>query len=98
MRDLTAANRAGAERIAAAASPPRKSGRLAASIQVTGAGPTEATVGSGLIYAPVIEYGWRAHGIEGRHFLASAADGQTTAVVDGYYRAVDGALAHVKGI
>jgi hypothetical protein len=98
LRNLTAVNRAAATRIRNATSPPVRTGRLAASIQVLDAGPAEATVGSSLVYAPVIESGWAAHGIEARHFLQHAADSQSTACVGDYFAAVDDALAGVKGI
>jgi phage gpG-like protein len=96
LRDLTEANRRAAEGIREATSPPRLSGRLAASLTVT-ASPTEGTVGSDLVYAPVIEFGWPAHGIEARRFLSNAADARWNETIDVYADYVDDALADVKG-
>ena len=96
-RDLTDPNRAAAQRVAAAARPPRRTGRLAASIGVTDVSPTEAVVGSALVYAPVIEFGWAVHGIEARGFLADAANAAWGDVQNVYADEVDRTLATVKG-
>jgi phage gpG-like protein len=97
LRNLTAANRAAADGIARAAHPPRRSGRLASSI-TTSATATAATVGSSLVYAPVIEYGWAAHGIEATRFLTTAAENRKTATVGIYEDAVNDAVGSVKGV
>jgi phage gpG-like protein len=96
LADLRAVNAAVARRIAAAANPPRRSGRLAASITPSSTA-TEAVVSSGLVYAPVQEYGWAAHGIEGRHFLQTAFDTQRAATVGAYDDAVNDAVRQIKG-
>ena len=96
-RDLTEPNRAAATAVASRARPPRRTGRLAASIGVLDVSPTEAAVGSGVVYAPVIEYGWPAHGIEAAGFLADAADAAWGATQDEYGKFVDDVLATVKG-
>ena len=78
--DLTTPNREVAQLIAAATRPPVLTGRLAGSIRAT-ATADEAVVSSGLIYAPVIEYGWARHNIAPAKFLAEAvAQTQTQAV------------------
>lgn len=97
-RDLSETNRAAARAVAARARPPRRTGRLAGSIGVADVSPTEASAGSGLVYAPVIEYGWPAHGIEGAHFLAEAADAAWIEVQNLYADTVDRTLADVKGV
>ena len=96
LRDLSRTNRAVAEGVRASASPPRLTGALAASLTVTSS-TTEADVTSGLPYAGVIEYGWARHNIEPSMFLTSAATGRDPASIDLYQRAVDAALAGVKG-
>lgn len=50
---------------------PRRTGRLRASITATATGGG-AKVSSPLIYAPVIEYGWPARGIDAAGFIAGA--------------------------
>lgn len=96
--DLTATNRAVADAVAAAASAtaPRLTGALAGSLTVTSSA-TGSAVSSGLPYAGVIEYGWARHRIEPTLFLSSAAAGRDPASIDLYRRAVDDALAGVKG-
>jgi phage gpG-like protein len=72
MRQLGAVHQRVARVIAAACNPPRKTGRLAASIAAT-AEPETATVASRVPYAGVVEWGWRARNIRGQHFLLQAA-------------------------
>jgi hypothetical protein len=57
---------------AARAYAPKRSGRLSGSLYVTKLGPNAMQVGSALIYAPIIHYGWRAHGITANPFLTNA--------------------------
>jgi len=97
LRDLAAANRRVADGIMRAARPPRRTGRLAASLTPS-ATATEATVSSPLVYAPVIEFGWPGHNIEATHFLADALDARYGPTVAIYADTVDQALAQVKGI
>lgn len=96
VEDLTSVHQSVASGIKQAARPPRLTGRLAASI-TTEASATEATVSSGLVYAPVIEFGWPRHGIEATHFLTNALNARYAEIVNDYYDHVDGALADVKG-
>lgn len=97
LRDLAQVNRAAASAVASAARPPRRTGRLAASIGVQDVSATEATVGTSIVYGAVIEYGWPAHGIEARYYLADAADASWQTVQNLYADAVDDAIRHVKG-
>ena len=96
LRNLAVANRQVADGVRRAARPPRRTGRLAASLTVA-ASPTEATVSSGLVYAPVIEYGWAGHNIEPTGFLTEALDGRYAATVDVYGAVIDTAISNVKG-
>jgi phage gpG-like protein len=82
--------------IRARAQPPRRTGRLAASL-TSSATDTEAVVGSDLVYAPVIEHGWPAHGIEARHFLADAAEASTASSIQVYVKGIGDVLVSVKG-
>jgi phage gpG-like protein len=72
MHQLGAVHQRVARVIAGACNPPRKTGRLAASIAATGE-PQTATVASRVPYAGVVEWGWRARNIRGQHFLLQAA-------------------------
>lgn len=95
LADLTDPGRAAADALAVPARQraPRLSGALAASIQTT-ATKTEATVGSPLVYAPVINYGWPGHNIRARRFLtADAADWQAP-----YLDHLTTTISTVKGI
>jgi hypothetical protein len=87
--ELTAANRRIAELVvprARAMSPNtsgRGTGRLAESIAAR-ATRTQARISSRLVYAPVIEYGWPAHGIEPTQFVQRAIEESRDAVVAAY--------------
>ena len=96
LRDLSDANAKIAAGIARAANPPRRSGRLAASLTPS-ATASDAEVSSSLVYAGVIEGGWYAHGIEATRFLETAATGQQSPALDAYMAAVNDALAGVRG-
>jgi len=97
-QNLIDANRAAARAVATRAAPPRRTGQLAASVGVLDANVREGVVGSALVYAPVIEFGWPAHGIEAQGFLADAADAAWTEVQDLYADNADRILADVKGV
>lgn len=56
----------------AAGKAPKLTGRLAGSLFVESSGD-EVVVASDLVYAPVIHYGWAAHGIAAHPFLIPAA-------------------------
>jgi hypothetical protein len=73
---------------------PRRSGRLASSIE-SGAGPVEAYAGAGAPYARPIEYGWPARGIRAQPYIEPAADESSWA--DEYERRVGELLDNVKG-
>ncbi|HKE75222.1 MAG TPA: hypothetical protein VKB57_16490 [Acidimicrobiales bacterium] len=85
-----------ARMIAAATQPPSRSGALKASIRGTGTA-TEAVVGSSLVYAPVIEFGWPRRNIRPRRFLTSAFDSHRDQAVSMYSDAVADTIGHVKG-
>lgn len=75
LADLAKAQRQAADLIAQTASAlaPKRSGKLAASIQgevITGT----AVVGTPLVYAPVIHNGWPRHNIRPTPYLTDAAD------------------------
>lgn len=75
---------------------PRVSGRLATSITPQNAKQV-ASVGSDLVYAPVIHSGWPAHHIRANPFIANAftdMDSQTAAL---YEQAAEHAADQVKG-
>jgi len=86
---MAATNRAVASAILAAASPPILTGRLKGSLVAEGT-DTEATVSSGLVYAPVQE--------RRRGFLAAALAASESKVVALHLDHVNDALAGVKGV
>jgi hypothetical protein len=94
--DLSTPLRRVATNIAAATDPPRLTGALKASIRGT-ADAREAVVGSNLVYAPVQEYGWRAHNIRPHRFLSSAFAARSRDAVDELGDAVNEAISQVKG-
>lgn len=94
--DLTSTNLQAAGAIARAVRPPVLTGALAASITPT-ATRTEAVIGSGLVYAPVQEYGSAGHNIRARRYMRAAFDAQQAATVTRYTTAVAAAVAGVKG-
>jgi hypothetical protein len=96
LRDLTGVHRRVADRVRAAADPPRRTGALAASL-VASATATEATVSSSLVYAPVIEHGWAGHGIEPARFLTRALEQTRTGTLDLYAAEANRAVASIKG-
>jgi phage gpG-like protein len=86
-----------AERVRNSARPPRRTGRLAASLTAS-ATDTEATVSSSLVYAPVIERGWAGHNITATWFLSDALRAEQAAVVDLEADHIDTTLGQVKGV
>jgi hypothetical protein len=89
LRAMAATNRAVASAILAAAHPPIATGRLAGSLTAEGT-DTEATVSSGLIYAPIQE--------RRRGFLASALSSTEPKAVALHLAHVNEALAGVEGV
>lgn len=75
---------------------PRRSGRLAASI-VIGSERNTAMVGSDLVYAAPIHWGWRARGIVGSLFLSEAAADTEPVWTRAFADDVERTLAKVKG-
>jgi phage gpG-like protein len=96
--DLSKPLTEGAKRIwlRARSNAPRRTGRLAGSIHAQQS-RSEALVGSGLIYAPVIHNGWPAHHIRANPFLADAFGQEQQAVVAGFADRVVNAIGTVKG-
>jgi phage gpG-like protein len=74
----------------------RRTGRLAASFTVTVA-DDGASVGSGLVYAGVQEYGWRRRNISPSYALRGGLDASVGAVGNIYLDAVEDAIGKVKG-
>jgi phage gpG-like protein len=98
LRHLADVNAAAGDRIAAAtrSRARRRTGRLPASFTVT-ADDAGATVGSGLVYAGVQEFGSRSHNITPSLALTGAFDAQQPAVVDLYRVAAEQTVSEVKG-
>src|SRR5262245_35566613 len=96
--ELTAAgNAAGSLVVGRAASrAPKLTGRLAASISYEAAG-NEVSIGSPLVYAPVIEYGSPRRGIAAQPFLRSSLDESSDRIVTNYEVAVGGVVASIEG-
>lgn len=76
---------------------PKRSGTLARSVTARDLGKGEAVVGSTLIYAPVIHYGWAAHHIAPNPFLTTAAADSTPLVQASSLREIDRILGRVRG-
>lgn len=96
LADMGAVHAAVGSMIAGRVSPPRLTGRLAGSIRSSST-PRDVVVGSNLVYAPVHEYGWPAHNIRARRYLASAFAGSINTALDQYGQAVADAVRKVKG-
>ena len=89
LRDLAPVNRSAAGELvkALAASAPKVTGRLAASFRPSGT-QREAIAESELIYAPVIDNGWSAHGIEAQHYSEQALAASRSSVESRYQEGV----------
>jgi phage gpG-like protein len=94
--DLTGTHTLVASMIAGRVNPPRLTGALAASITGRGS-PTEAVVGSSLVYAPVHEYGWPRRHIRARRYLSAAFAASTADATRAYERAVADAVSQIRG-
>ena len=81
----------------AQAAAPKASGRLAASITAKDIGEGHSVVGSTLVYAPVIHYGWPAHSISPHPFLTDALDTSGPLVEAASLREATKILSHVRG-
>ena len=75
---------------------PRRTGRLASSI-TTSRAKNEALIGSGLVYAPPIHWGWPARGITPSLFLTGAAESTQPAWIGFFEDNVEKAVRKVKG-
>ncbi len=98
LADMREGHEAAGERVAAvaAARAPRRTGRLAGSVDVT-VTATGADVGSSLVYAPVIHNGWPARNISPSPFLRDAVEVEAPAVTALYTEHVDRVLATIRG-
>lgn len=96
LADMSATNAAVAAMLAGRVNPPRRTGRLAASIHPS-SDATTATVGTSLVYAPVHEYGWPRRHIRARRYLSAAFTRSVTDAQRAYERAAAAAVAKVKG-
>jgi phage gpG-like protein len=75
---------------------PRRTGRLASSI--TGdVQPNQSLVGSDLVYAPVIHWGWPDRNIAPQPFLLEAAEGTETQWVGYFEDDITKAISKVRG-
>lgn len=70
---------------ALAATAPRRTGRLARSHRAD-VDRHGVTITSPLVYAPVIDSGWPAHGIEASHYAQAALDRSERDVTTAYQR------------
>lgn len=99
MRELRETHAEAARLVAARADPPRRTGRLAATIRAAGT-QTQAVVRAGYArvpYAPVIHWGWPARGIRAQPFLTEAAQASEPAWVELYTRHVEQILNTIEG-
>lgn len=99
MAELREVHAAAARLVAARADPPRRTGRLAATIRA-GATQRQATVRAGYArvpYAPVIHWGWPARGIRAQPFLSEAAQASEPAWVELYARHVEQIINTIEG-
>lgn len=83
-------------RTRAAGRAPKRSGALARSIRADSDGES-VSVGSGLIYAPVIHFGWAAHGISPNPFLVPVAADSESLWMNFYVADVQSKLDKVRG-
>ena len=67
---------------------PRTTGRLAGSFRPSGT-RTMARARSSLVYAPVIEYGWPRHNIEGQKYAERALASSAPKVKQEYSQGID---------
>lgn len=83
-----------------AAKAPKVTGRLAASVRGSGA-KTQAVAragGAAVPYAGPIHWGWPARNIEPQPFLADALEETESVWSPVYERAVDRAIAKIRGV
>lgn len=101
LEDLKVANAAAAATVAAAAAAraPHRTGRLAGSVRGNRAASraTVAAGGAAVPYAGPIHWGWPAHGIEARPFIADAAVATEPTWLPMYVADIDRATDRVRG-
>lgn len=81
----------------ARAAAPKRSGLLASSVRARDAGKGQSVVASSLVYAPVIHYGWPAHGITARPFLTEALANSQPLILADLTKQTQHALGSVHG-
>ena len=98
LRDLSALHReiAGVVVKAVEGSAPRDSGRLAGSFR-TGATRTTAKARTSLVYAPIQNYGWPGHNIDGTHFAESALAASSSTIEAKYRTGIEKLLRKAEG-
>jgi hypothetical protein len=96
--DLTGPSRAAGALILTRArgAAPRRSGALSGSLTAT-PGRAGVDIGSGLIYAGPIHYGWAGHGIAPNPFLTRSAEATQPATVAAYRAFIETTIKGVKG-
>lgn len=100
LEDLKEAHADAAKVAERAARPPVRTGALAATVRSSGT-KTAAIIRAGraaVPYAGVIHWGWPKRGIPSRPFLSEAAQRTEPRWIPIYDRAIERALAQVKGI
>lgn len=90
--DLEPVNTKAGSIVQAAASPPRRTGALSASL-LSVAGPTETVVGSNLRYATFVHWGAPAHHVRAQPFLLTALEVTNTELADLYKQHLSDTLA-----
>lgn len=97
--NMDRAGRAAAQLVTASgrSQAPRRTGRLAASIHASESKQGSTSIGSNLVYAPVIHWGWPGHNISANPFLSRALDQNADRILDLYTRDAATALGKVKG-
>jgi phage gpG-like protein len=93
---LTDSHRQVAALVVRAMRPPRRTGRLQASIRPV-PDQTAAQIEAGAPYAAVIEFGWRAHNIRPQPYFTKAIASTTARWEEIYIQGIQGVLDTVKG-
>jgi hypothetical protein len=94
--DLKAANMAVGAVVLAAANPPRRTGRLAASGRVARA-RSKASVTYSRVYAGPIHWGWPRRGIPANPWLSQAAQRTEGTWTEVYLRAINQIVDDIQG-
>lgn len=100
LSDLRDVHRSVAGLVAGATAPPRRTGRLAATVRPAGT-KTAAVVRAGFAtvpYAGPIHWGWPARGITAQPFLSDAATATEPAWQAVYFAELERIIANVRGL